>query len=136
MENLTGGCLCGRVRYEVGGELRGLVYCHCKRCQRRTGTAFSVAAVVGGPRAVTVTEGADQLRTYEPEEGFHKQFCDHCGSQLFTVDDGEIRFVRAGTLDESPEVPVLWHQFVAYKVPWHPLPEDGAPRFPERMRRD
>jgi hypothetical protein len=135
MENLMGGCLCGSVRYEVAGGLQGLVYCHCKRCQRRTGTAFSVAAPVAGPGAVTVTEGADRLRTYEPAEGFHKQFCADCGSQLFTVKDGDIRFVRAGTVDELPELPVLWHQFVDYKAPWHPLPDDGAPRFPERRSR-
>lgn len=116
---------------------RGLVYCHCTRCQRRTGTVFSVSAVAV-PDSVTVTEGAEHVRSYEPEAGFHKQFCDHCGSQLFATDpeSGDIWAVRVGTLDELPDLPVLAHQFVAYRAAWYPLPDDGAPRFDERMRLD
>jgi hypothetical protein len=136
-EQLTGGCLCGDVRYAVLARPRGLVYCHCKRCQRRTGTAFAVGAVVA-PRTVIVTQGADRLQTYAPETGYHKGFCAGCGSQLFTLDgtDGDVRAVRFGTLDDPPELPVLGHQFVAYAAPWHPLPDDGAPRFDERMAWD
>jgi hypothetical protein len=130
---LTGGCLCGAVRFAVEQPLRGLVYCHCGRCRRRTGTAFGASALAS-PGAVTVAEGTEQLRTYRPEEGFAKQFCGRCGSQLFALDtDGGIRVVRFGTLDEPPDLPVLGHQFVAYAAPWHPLPDDGAPRFDERM---
>jgi len=129
----TGGCLCGGVRYAVIEPLRGLVYCHCRRCQRRSGTAFAVGAITD-PGSVTVTAGADRLLTYEPDTGHLKQFCGQCGSQLFTVarDDGDIFAVRAGTLDEPPDLSVLAHQFVAYAAPWHPLPDDGAPRFAER----
>ena len=82
---LTGGCNCGAVRFEVTSPLLVASYCHCRRCQRRTGTAFS-ASVLTEPGSVTVTHGADQLRTYAPETGFHKQFCAHCGSQVFAVD--------------------------------------------------
>jgi hypothetical protein len=132
-EPLGGGGLCGAVRYAVSEPLRGLVYCHCRRCQRRSGTAFAVGAIAR-PGSVAVTEGADVLETYEPETGHRKQFCGSCGSQLFTVarDDGDIFAVRAGTLDEPPDLSVLAHQFVANSAPWHPLPDDGAPRFDER----
>jgi hypothetical protein len=134
---LTGGCLCGEVRFAVTQPLRGLVYCHCRRCQRRSGTAFAVGALTE-PRSVTVTAGAEHVRTYAPEAGHHKHFCERCGSQLFTVDsgDGDVRAVRFGTLDDPPDLPVLGHQFVAYAAPWHPLPDDGAPRYDERMRWD
>ena len=136
MEPLTGGCLCEQVRFEVTDTPRGLVYCHCKRCQRRSGTAFAVGMITE-PGSVTVTQGRDQIHTYAPETGFHKHFCGRCGSQLFTVDpDGDVRAVRFGTLDDPPDLPVLGHQFVAYAAPWHPLPDDGAPRFDERMRWD
>jgi hypothetical protein len=47
-----------------------------------------------------------------------------------------VRAVRFGTLDDPPDLPVLGHQFVAYAAPWHPLPDDGAPRYDERMRWD
>ena len=137
MEPLTGGCLCEQVRFAVTAAPRGLVYCHCKRCQRRTGAAFS-ASILTEPGSVAVTQGGDQLRTYAPATGFHKQFCARCGSQVFAVDrdDADVRAVRFGTLDDPPVLPVLGHQFVAYAAPWHPLPDDGAPRFDERMRWD
>jgi hypothetical protein len=133
-DELTGGCLCGAVRFSVTAPLGGLMFCHCKRCQRRTGTAFGVAAIAA-PGSVSVTAGADELRTYTPDSGRPKQFCGRCGSQLFATDPagGDVAFVRFGTLDEPPDLPVLGHQFVAYAAPWHPLPDDGAPRFDERM---
>src|SRR3954463_10297679 len=68
-------------------------------------------------------------RTYAPEAGFHKQFCGNCGSQLFTVDpdSGDVQAVRFGTLDDPPP-------FRCWATSsWHPLPDDGAPRFDERM---
>jgi hypothetical protein len=135
MEPLTGGCLCEEIRFVVTEAPRGLVYCHCKRCQRRSGTAFAVGAITR-PGSVTVTQGRDHLRTYAPETSFHKQFCARCGSQLFTIDPetGDVFAVRFGTLDDPPDLPVLGHQFVAYAAPWHPLPDDGAPRFDERIR--
>ena len=135
MTELTGGCLCGDVRFAVPSDaLSGLVYCHCRRCQHRTGTAFAVGALAA-PGSVTVTAGEDALRTYAPEDGgFHKRFCERCGSQLLTVrPDGDVHAVRFGALDDPPALPVLGHQFVAYAAPWHPLPDDGAPRFEERM---
>jgi hypothetical protein len=132
---LTGGCNCGAVRFEVTAPLVKASYCHCKRCQRRSGTAFAVGAITR-PGSVTVTQGRDHLRTYAPETSFHKQFCARCGSQLFTIDPetGDVFAVRFGTLDDPPDLPVLGHQFVAYAAPWHPLPDDGAPRFDERIR--
>jgi hypothetical protein len=137
MEALTGGCLCGEVRFVVTEVPRGLVYCHCKRCQRRTGSAFAVAAVTP-PGSVAVTAGREQIQTFVPAAGFDKQFCARCASQLFTVDpaNGEVWAVRFGTFDDPPALPVLGHQFVAYAAPWHPLPDDGAPRFDERMSFD
>jgi hypothetical protein len=137
MEPLTGGCLCEQVRFVVTEVPRGLVYCHCKRCQRRSGAAFGVSAITR-PGSVAVTHGREEICTYAPETGFHKQFCGRCGSQLFAVDreNGDVRAVRFGTLDDPPDLPTLGHQFVAYAAAWHPLPDDSAPRFDERMRWD
>lgn len=77
--------MCGQVRFAIDAMPRGLLCCNCARCQRRTGTGFSVSAVAA-PGSVTVTEGGEHVRSYEPETGFHKQFCDQCGSQLFATD--------------------------------------------------
>src|SRR4051812_16983127 len=80
---LTGRCMCGAVEFRVGAPLLGAAYCHCKRCQQRTGTAFSVSGLthVG---SFTIQTGADSVRTYCPGDGgWDKSFCVECGSQLF-----------------------------------------------------
>ena len=65
---LTGHCLCGAVSYEISEPLRNAGYCHCTRCQRRTGTAASAQA--GIPRgALTIRSGEELLRAYDPGDG-------------------------------------------------------------------
>jgi hypothetical protein len=130
---LTGGCLCGGVRYELTEPPVGASYCHCTRCQRRTGTSASAQARVASG-SVRVLSGEELVRVYEPPEGFGKAFCSACGSALWSVDPngGEIWSVRLGTFDEDPGVRPAYRQFTAYAVPWEPIPDDGLPRHPER----
>jgi len=76
---LTGGCLCGGVRFEVREPLVSASYCHCTRCQRRTGTAASAQARVA-PGSLRVTAGDDLIRTYDPGGGgFFKLFSRRAG---------------------------------------------------------
>jgi len=133
---LTGGCMCGAVRFEVSEPLLGALYCHCKRCQRRTGSAFSASALTT-PGSLEVTEGSEQVRSWDPGDGWIKSFCARCGSQLYTTnpDDPEQISVRLGAVDGEPGVRPSAHQFVAYAAVWEPIPDDGLPRFPERMPR-
>lgn len=130
---LRGGCLCGRVRFEVDAPLRSAGYCHCTRCQRRTGTAFSASAAIE-PGSLRWTEGEQLIRVYAPPDGFEKAFCSECGSHLFArnPDDHEQLFLRLGTFDGDPGIRPSYRQFVAYAAPWEPIPDDGLPRFPER----
>jgi hypothetical protein len=129
---LTGGCLCGAVRYEVNEPLIGAGYCHCTRCQRRTGTAASATAL-SVPGSVRVVRGADLVGVWESEGGWAKLFCSACGSALFSRNpaDPEQLGVRLGTFDEDPGVRPSYRQFVAYAAPWEPIPDDGLRRFPE-----
>ena len=64
---LTGGCLCGRVRYEVAEPLVSASYCHCTRCQRRTGTGSSAQARTA-PGALTIVSGAELVREWAPPD--------------------------------------------------------------------
>jgi len=134
---ITGGCLCGGVRFEIDQPLENAGYCHCTRCQRRTGTAASPQARV--PRgSLRLLEGEDLVRAYVPEDhGFAKLFCSNCGSSLFSrgQDDPEVMSVRLGVLDEDPGIPIEWHQYVAYAAPWEAVPDDGVPRYPEARPR-
>jgi hypothetical protein len=130
---LTGGCLCGGVRFRVDAPLVVATYCHCTRCQRRTGTAASAQARIQ-PGSLTVTQGEELIRTYAPPDGFPKLFCGACGSALWSQspDDPALRSVRLGAFDGDPGIRPSLHQFVAYAAPWEPIPDDGLPRYDER----
>jgi hypothetical protein len=132
-EPLTGACLCGAVRIELSEPPGVAYYCHCTRCQRRTGTGASVSTRVD-PASVRIVAGEDKIHTYVPAEGFPKAFCAECGSALWAArpDDGAIASVRMGLFDSDPGVRPSFHQFTAYTAAWEPIPDDGLPRHPER----
>jgi hypothetical protein len=129
---LTGSCGCGVVRFEVTAPFVSAAYCHCTRCQRRTGTAASANARAQ-PGSVRVIEGEEELGVWAPEGGFEKLFCGRCGSALFSRPAGAQEYVgvRLGAIDGDPGVRPQWHQYVAYAAAWQELPEDGLPRYPE-----
>ncbi|HTU15423.1 MAG TPA: GFA family protein [Solirubrobacterales bacterium] len=134
-ERLTGGCMCGAVKFELDAPLFGAAFCWCKRCQRRTGTAFSTTALTR-PGSFNITEGAELIGTHEPGDGgWNKSFCTRCGSQIHTTnaDDPDLVAVRMGAFDEDPGVRPGLHQFVSYAPSWYAVPDDGLPRFPERL---
>ena len=130
---LTGGCMCGAVRYEVDAPLETALYCHCTRCQRRTGGSGSISARVE-PGSFRIGRGEELVSVFRPDEGFAKAFCSACGSALYSQspDDPEIVSVRMGTFDTDPGVRASYRQFVAYAPAWEPIPDDGLPRYPER----
>jgi hypothetical protein len=132
---LTGGCLCGGVRYEVTAPPDSVGYCHCTRCQRRTGTAASAQARLARG-SLRITKGDELVRAYAPPDGFHKCFCSNCGGALWSKDpeDGEVMSVRLGTFDDDPGFRPTYRTFVAYAAAWEPLPDDGLERYPERIR--
>jgi hypothetical protein len=134
---LTGGCLCGGVRFELSAPLLVSTYCHCTRCQRRTGSAAAVSGRIA-PGSLTITQGDDLVAAYQPEDGFAKDFCGRCGSALWARNpvDTEMRFVRLGAFDGDPGIRPSARQFVTYAAPWEPIPDDGLPRFPERRPPD
>ncbi len=129
---LTGGCGCGRVRFELTEPPLSAVYCHCTRCQRRTGTAASASAVAA-PGSFHIVQGEDALRAWKPEGGAEKWFCGDCGSALFSrrPGDPERIAVRLGAFDSDPGIRPSAHQFVAYAASWEQIPDDGLPRYPE-----
>jgi hypothetical protein len=130
---LTGGCLCGAIRYEVSEPFVSSTYCHCTRCQRRTGTGASANARAK-PGTFRVVQGEDRVRSWKPPEGAEKFFCGECGSALFSRSgsDGANVGVRLGTVDGDPQIRPTHRQFTAYAAVWEQIPDDGLPRHPER----
>ncbi|MFN2470242.1 MAG: GFA family protein [Gaiellaceae bacterium] len=137
MAIFTGGCLCGGVRFELAEPPAAASYCHCIRCQRRTGTAASAQARIV-PGSLRVTAGEKLVSTWAPPEGFPKSFCSRCGGALWSSDPstGEISGVRMGTFDHDPGVRPSYRQYVAYAASWEPIPDDGLPCYPERRPPD
>ena len=126
---LTGTCNCGAVAFEVTEPFQSAVYCHCTRCQRRTGAAASANARVD-ESGFRITAGEDRIRSWKPDAGAEKFFCGDCGSALFSRSPGSVG-VRLGVVDGDPGVRPDARQFVDYAATWEPLPDDGLPRFGE-----
>jgi hypothetical protein len=126
--------MCGQVRFAVEAPLLGSLFCHCKRCQRRSGSAFSVTAAMV-PGSFRIIDGARLLSSWLPFNGWEKTYCRECGSHIYTTnpDQPEHVSIRMGALDGDPGIRPTVHQFTTYAASWLPIPDDGLPRFPERM---
>jgi hypothetical protein len=119
------------VRYEVGEPFVDAGYCHCTRCQRRTGTAASAQARVV-PGSFRIVAGEELVTSYDPGGGgFLKLFCSVCGSALYSQHpaDPSIQAVRLGTVDGDPGIRPQVRQRVATAAVWEALPDDGLPRY-------
>lgn len=128
----AGSCLCGTVRYEVHGELGAIVVCHCKRCQKATGSAFNaIAPIARGD--LTLLSGADALAEHESSPGVYRVFCGRCGSPLYSRRDAmpDVLRLRLGTLDTPVTGKPSRHIYAAFKADWHDI-HDDAPQFPEQ----
>jgi hypothetical protein len=121
----TGGCLCGKIRYEISEAPRLVYTCHCTECQRLTSSAFSIALAVAGFRLT-----GDKPRPLESiaDSGRVKirWVCPVCGCWLFSTGkpgDGLYR-VRAGTLDDTSWLRPTMHFWTRSKQRWITLPGD------------
>ena len=129
---VTGQCRCGACRLELAVEALPPVYaCHCHICQRVSGSAFSVQALVveaslsvAGPIIVKEIVTEDRVST--------QRYCSECYARLYNTNSRRpgIAVVRAGTLDRSEELECRAHIFTAYKQGWVTVPSD-VPQWPE-----
>ncbi len=124
---LTGSCPCGTVRFEVTAPFKTAGYCHCKRCQRRSGALWALNASVDAS-ALRIVAGEDAIRCWHPGDGLPKCFCGSCGGHLYS-DGGAVFGVRLGAVDGDPGIRPQWHQWVESAPDWEPIPDDGLPRF-------
>ena len=128
---LHGRCGCGAVRFEVRGPFSRALYCHCHRCQYRTGVAYSASARVDRADFEILT-GAELIRSWEPKDGMPKAYCVECGGHLFSGSlDGDFISVRLGAIEGDPGIRPEAHIWVSSAAPWEPIPDDGLPRYDE-----
>ncbi len=130
---MSGGCLCGSVRYEYDGQPGNSSYCHCDDCKRAT----------GGPYTVGVLSKADKLRIVSGKvKGYTtigdsgreitRQFCPQCGSPLFTrgQDCPDLVFIKAGSLDEPELIKPSCHIWTQRAVKWAYV-DESLPSYPK-----
>ena len=122
---ISGGCLCGNLRYEGQGAPRWVVHCHCRWCQRHSGAAF-LTYVGFDLKDLRWTRG--ELAIYESSPGVERGFCPRCGSTLSFARPprGEIS-VFAGSLDDPDSIAPTVHAFYDYHFAWMEI-ADGLPR--------
>ena len=128
---LTGGCLCGRVRFAVTSAPLSTVACHCRDCQRYTGGA--PAYQVAFRRAdVSIESGEPRSFSMHGDSGrtLVRHFCAECGAPLFTDLEklADLMIVNAGALDDPSQVNIKAHIFAASAPQWHHF-EPGAARY-------
>jgi len=126
-----GGCACGAVRYHMGSEPMFVHCCHCHDCQRQTGTAFVLNALIEADR-VALLSGEIQNIQVPTDSGrphvIHR--CTSCRTAVWSTYGGveKLRFVRVGTLDDPTAWPPNVHIYTRSKLPWITLPA-GIPAF-------
>jgi len=128
---LSGGCLCGRIRYQASGPPDWVAHCHCRHCQRVSGAAFLTFVIFANARRV-VWSGL-QRAVYHSSPEVERGFCPECGSTLsFERPALDEMSVLAGTLDEPNSVAPSMHVFTDHRCVWlqlaDELPSHG--RFP------
>jgi hypothetical protein len=131
---LSGGCTCRAVRYELRSAPIFVHCCHCRWCQRETGSAFVLNALIEADRVV-LSAGTPNVVLTPSNSGKGQKIsrCPTCCVAVWSNYAGgrdAVRFVRVGTLDEPDRLAPDIHIFTASKQPWVVLP-DGVPAVPE-----
>jgi hypothetical protein len=130
MARYEGRCSCGTVRYRLASEPLVTHCCHCLNCQRQTGSAFVINLLIEAAR-FELLEGELHVVDVPRDDGSTQRIhrCPRCQTAIFSeYGRPEVRFVRAGTLDDPSTVAPDVHIFTKSKLPWVTLP-DSVPAF-------
>jgi hypothetical protein len=120
---LEGGCLCGAVRYRIDGPVASVDYCHCRMCQKGTGTP-AVAWATGPFAGFHWTKGAP--RGFRSSAIGRRWFCAGCGSPLAFEGfepEGKTMGISLATLDDPTALRPRQHAWIGTRIPWHAIDE-------------
>lgn len=121
---MDGGCQCGAVRYRIDGDVVTLAVCHCKNCQRQSGSAFGMSLMVRA-EAFILLQGELKTFVMRCDSGRLKDcaFCPECGSRIHHNTRDGILSIKAGTLDDTSALDPHAHYWTAFKQRWFAIPE-------------
>ncbi len=131
-EVLTGGCLCGAVRYCIGEALVEALYCHCRMCQRAHGAPV-VAWLTVPLTGFTVTAGSPAA--YRSSAKAERHFCAGCGTPLTwrAIDNPRLVDVSIASLDNPAAIAPALHIWTESRIAWFET-ADHLPRYPTNER--
>lgn len=125
----SGGCLCGGVRYEVRGNMRPIVFCHCSQCRRTSGHFVAASACAIQDLSI---QRDDTLRWYRSSAHAERGFCSRCGGNLFWRPDSGVHVsIMAGTIDVPTELSAIAHIHTSDASDYHSI-ADGLPAYAGR----
>lgn len=124
-----GGCLCGKVRFEITGAIRNIIYCHCSQCRKAQGSAFATNGIVAADD-FRIVSGEGNLTGFRSSPDQTKYFCKTCGSPILSKRDtlpDQVR-IRLGTIESDISERPQAHTFVTSKASWEEICGD-LPRY-------
>jgi hypothetical protein len=126
---MTGGCMCGAVRYEITGDSFGVGHCHCHSCRKHNGAAVVTLA---GFKVDQIRFSGDKRKIYESSPGVGRAFCGKCGTPLTWEADGgdlgPIIEIHISTFDNPDILVPTSHAFYGERIPWLDI-ADNLPRY-------
>lgn len=126
--DLTGGCVCGAVRYILREGMRLKPYaCHCTDCQSRSGSAFTLNMLFA-EQDITIEGELDFGEYVQPSGARTKIYgCPKCRTRIYAVNDNRVGMggLRCGTLDNSAQIVPAAHIWIGSKQPWIGLPDEA-----------
>jgi len=124
-----GSCLCGAVKYELDAELGDFGYCHCRACQKASGSAHAANAPIARCH-FRLLQGEKSLTEFESSPGKFRSFCSACGSPIYAYLTAlaDVLRIRLGSLDSIFTKQPRAHTWVSERAEWAPI-DDPLPQF-------
>jgi hypothetical protein len=126
---ITGRCECGKVSYQINGDINDYSHCHCSQCRRLHGAAFASFAGVKLNDFSYLTDESE-LSHYASSDSHDRVFCRNCGSNILVAldDEPDALYVAMGTMNGDLKLPDEYHIFVGSKASWYTI-SDQAEQF-------
>jgi hypothetical protein len=117
MGKFTGSCSCGDLKYEVDGDIKSIVNCHCNICRKMNGSAFSTYVAVSDDN-FSILSG--NLKTHQITEHARKNFCEKCGTPIYNSNPkyAGLKILHLGSLDESPAMDPVANIYCESQIDW------------------
>lgn len=129
---ITGGCLCGKIRYSISQVVQNIIACNCTHCQKASGSGMSHNTVVP-TSAFTLMSGQPKVFADTADSGnkLFRAFCPDCGSPIYSQREKtpEMMIVKVGSLDDSNAMKLVMHIWTKSARPWAPISPDTE-RYP------